>query len=42
MDEVDQSHLLKEFFRLNDDKDLYRKESFEETFPEFKKLRDHI
>jgi organic radical activating enzyme len=42
MNARDQSYLLKEFFRLTDDKDLYRKESFEETFPEFKKLRDHI
>ena len=35
----DQSHLLKDFFRLNDDKDRYRKENFEEVFPEFKNLR---
>lgn len=39
MNADDQSHLLEEFFRLNDDKDRYRKESFESVFPEYAELR---
>lgn len=35
----DQSHLLTEFFRLNDDKDCCRKEKFENVFPEYAGLR---
>jgi radical SAM protein with 4Fe4S-binding SPASM domain len=38
----DNSHLLSDFFRLNDDKDQYRKEKFEEVFPEYKNLRTYI
>jgi len=38
----DQSHLLAEFFRLNDDKDRYRKEKFEQVFPEYQDLRSWI
>ncbi len=37
----DNSHLLADFFRLNDDKDQYRKEVFEEVFPEYKNLRQY-
>lgn len=35
------THLLKEFFRLNDDKDLSRNQLFENYFPEFKHLRKY-
>lgn len=42
MNTDDQSHLLKEFFRLNDDKDRYRKESFESVFPEYAELRSYV
>jgi radical SAM protein with 4Fe4S-binding SPASM domain len=42
MYDKDQSHLLSDFFRLNDDKDRYRNEKFEEVFPEFNRLRDYI
>ena len=35
------SHLLSEFFRLNDDKDRIRNQKFEEYFPEFKDLRNY-
>lgn len=42
MNSVDQSHLLKEFFRLNDDKDRIRDVNFEEVFPEFETLRSYV
>ena len=42
MNAKDQSHLLKEFFRLNDDKDGIRNERFEDVFPEYKELRNFI
>jgi len=42
MNAEDKSHLLSEFFRLNDDKDRFRKEKFEEVFPEYQNLRDYI
>lgn len=42
MNADDQSHLLRDFFRLNDDKDQYRNESFEEVFPEYKNLRSYV
>jgi radical SAM protein with 4Fe4S-binding SPASM domain len=42
MNSVDQSHLLKEFFRLNDDKDRIRNVIFEEMFPEFQTLRSYV
>lgn len=38
----DKSFLLKEFFRLNDDKDKYRNEKFEGVFPEYQSLRSYI
>lgn len=41
MNSSDESHLLGEFFRLNDDKDRNRNQSFENVFPEFKELRSH-
>ena len=42
MNAKDQSHVLKEFFRLNDDKDGIRNERFEDVFPEYKELRNFI
>lgn len=41
MNASDQSHLLTEFFRLNDNRDQYRNEVFEEIFPEYKNLRSY-
>ena len=38
----DKSHLLTEFFKINDQTDSMRKETFEEVFPEYKELRDHL
>lgn len=38
----DRSHLLREFFRVNDIHDDYRKEQFELTFPELKELRTYV
>ena len=38
--EDDRSHLLGEFFRVNDIHDDYRKERFEAVFPEYKDLRN--
>jgi radical SAM protein with 4Fe4S-binding SPASM domain len=37
----DKSWLLHEFFSVNDKSDSYRKESFEEVFPEYKDLRTY-
>ena len=42
MDAADQSHLLKDFFRLNDDKDRIRNERFEDVFPEYRDLRSYV
>jgi len=38
----DQSHLLGEFLRVNDDKDRIRNEKFEDVFPEFQTLRSYV
>ena len=38
----DKSHLLKDFFKVNDQTDEYRKEKFEDVFPEYKDLRDYL
>lgn len=38
----DHSHLLKEFFRVGDIHDTYRRESFEQVFPEYKDLRSYV
>jgi radical SAM protein with 4Fe4S-binding SPASM domain len=38
----DKSWLLHEFFSVNDKLDAYRKEKFEDTFPEYIDLRSHI
>jgi MoaA/NifB/PqqE/SkfB family radical SAM enzyme len=35
------SHLLGEFFRLNDDKDRVRNQNFEDYYPEYKDLRKY-
>jgi len=40
--EDDRSHLLGEFFRVNNIHDEYRKESFDDVFPEYKDLRNGI
>jgi len=37
----DRSHLLSEFFRVNDTHDNYRQEHFEDVFPELKDLRSY-
>jgi hypothetical protein len=42
MNATDNSHLLKEFFRVNDTHDAYRKEVFESTFIEYKDLRTYV
>lgn len=42
MNSNDLSHLLKDFFRLNDDKDRIRNEKFEDIFPEFRDLRSYV
>ena len=42
MNSNDQSHLLKDFFRLNDDKDRIRNERFEDVFPEYRELRSYV
>ena len=42
MNAKDQSHLLSDFFRLNDNKDRIRNERFEDTFPEFQDLRSYV
>jgi len=42
MNATDNSHLLKEFFRVNDIHDAYRKEVFESTFIEYKDLRMYV
>jgi hypothetical protein len=38
----DKSWLLHEFFSVNDKSDSYRKESFEEVFPEYATLRSYV
>jgi len=38
----DQSHLLKEFFRVNDLSDRYRNERFVKVFPEYADLRSYV
>jgi len=42
MNATDNSHLLTEFFRVNDIHDAYRKEAFESTFVEYKDLRTYV
>jgi hypothetical protein len=42
MNSADNSHLLQEFFRVNDIHDGYRKELFEDTFSEYKDLRSYV
>ena len=38
----DRSQILKEFFRVNDIHDEYRKEKFETVFPEYADLRTYV
>jgi organic radical activating enzyme len=42
MNADDKSHLLKEFFQINDKMDIYRKERFASVFPEYKDLRSYV
>jgi radical SAM protein with 4Fe4S-binding SPASM domain len=42
MNSNDNRHLLKEFFRVNDIHDAYRKEKFEDIFLEYAKLRSYV
>ncbi len=42
MNANDNSHLLREFFRVNDVHDEYRKERFEDVFIEYKDLRQYV
>ena len=42
MNANDNSHLLQEFFRVNDVHDAYRKERFEDVFTEYKDLRSYV
>jgi organic radical activating enzyme len=42
MNAIDNSHLLQEFFRVNDVHDAYRNEKFETIFPEYKDLRNYV
>ena len=42
MNATDNRHLLKEFFRVNDIHDAYRKEVFESRFIEYKDLRKYV
>jgi radical SAM protein with 4Fe4S-binding SPASM domain len=38
----DKSHLLLEFFKITDQLDEYRREKFEDVFPEYIELRDYL
>jgi len=38
----DNSHLLKDFFEVNDKLDTYRREKFETVFPEYADLRTYV
>ena len=42
MNTKDQSHLLKDFFRVNDSKDKIRNELFEDVFTEYQDLRSYV
>jgi len=42
MNADDKSHLLKEFFQINDKMDIYRKERFVKVFSEYKDLRSYV
>ena len=42
MHQDDKSHLLPEFFKTTDQIDIYRKERFEDVFPEYRELRDWV
>ena len=42
MNATDNSHLLTEFFRVNDIHDNYRNEKFEDIFLEYKDLRSYV
>jgi dimeric dUTPase (all-alpha-NTP-PPase superfamily) len=42
MNSEDQSHLLREFFKINDLQDQHRNENFETVFPEYINLRKYV
>ena len=42
LDQEDNSHLLKDFFEVNDKLDTYRREKFETVFPEYADLRTYV
>lgn len=42
MFQSDNSHLLESFFKINDQRDQYRQQIFENYFPEFEKLRSFV
>jgi organic radical activating enzyme len=42
MNAINNSHLLQEFFRVNDVHDRYRNEYFETVFPEYINLRNYV
>ena len=42
MNSTNNSHLLKEFFRVNDTHDRYRNDYFESVFPEYADLRNYV
>jgi radical SAM protein with 4Fe4S-binding SPASM domain len=42
MQQNNNTHLLKEFFKINDQFDESRKEKFEQVFPEYKDLRTYV
>lgn len=42
MKQDDKTHLLSEFFRINDKMDNYRQDKFDEVFPEYKDLRSYV
>jgi len=42
MDADDKSELLSEFFRVNEQMDIYRNERFRQVFPEFIDLKSYV
>jgi sulfatase maturation enzyme AslB (radical SAM superfamily) len=42
LNQQDNSHILDQFFKDNDPMDRVRNETFEEVFPEYKKLRSYV
>ena len=42
MNRQDNSYLLPKFFQINDARDQYRKQQFEDYFPEYHTLRNYL